>query len=61
MLNQWKATITTWHTLDGLLAPAHAEHCALDGLDVQVLLLARDVVGAHNAHLGTSAHLQGRN
>lgn len=50
--------LTTGHRLNSLLAPAHAEHGALDGLDVQVLLLAGDEVGAHDAHLGTCGHLQ---
>eukprot|EP00951_Prasinocladus_malaysianus_P046687 scaffold647869_cov43-Prasinocladus_malaysianus.AAC.1 len=39
--------------LDGVLAAAHAQHGALDGLDEQVLLLAWDVVGPHNTDLET--------
>jgi hypothetical protein len=52
---------TAWHILDSLLPPAHAEHCALHGLNVQVLLLARNEVGAHDAHLGASSHLPQNN
>lgn len=43
--------VAAGHVLDGLLAAAHAEDRALDRLDVEVLLLARDVVGAHDADL----------
>ena len=45
--------------LDGVLAAAHANHGALDGLDVQILLLARDVVGAEDAHLHARLHRAG--
>jgi hypothetical protein len=38
--------------LNGLLLAAHAQHGALHALDGQVLLLARHVVGAHDADLG---------
>lgn len=43
--------VTARYILDGLLSAAHAQHGALHGLDVQVLLLAGDVVGPHDAHL----------
>merc|ERR1719199_504065 len=47
------------NVLDRVLATAHAEHRALDGLDVQVLLLARNVVGAEDAHLHARLDLTG--
>ena len=53
-----EAARTAGHVLNGLLAAAHAQHGALHGLHVQVLLLARDVVGAHDAHLRARAHLR---
>ena len=43
--------VTRRHGVDGILAAAHAQHGALDGLDVQILLLAGDVVGAQDTNL----------
>ena len=43
----------------GALSPAHAQHCALHGLDVEVLLGAGHVVGAHDADLLAGGHLAG--
>ena len=45
--------------LDRLLAPAHAQDGALHGLDVQVLLGAGHVVGAHDANFRAGADLAG--
>eukprot|EP00123_Amoebidium_parasiticum_P010055 comp19862_c0_seq1/m.23991 comp19862_c0_seq1/g.23991 ORF comp19862_c0_seq1/g.23991 comp19862_c0_seq1/m.23991 type:complete len:424 (+) comp19862_c0_seq1:1202-2473(+) len=47
------------HILDGLSVATHHEHGALDGLEVQILLLARHVVGAHDAHLLAGGDLAG--
>mmetsp|Transcript_33628 Transcript_33628/g.70531 ORF Transcript_33628/g.70531 Transcript_33628/m.70531 type:complete len:233 (+) Transcript_33628:1792-2490(+) len=44
-----------------LLLPAHHEHDALDGLHVEVLLLAGNVVGAHDADLHTGRDGAGEN
>lgn len=44
---------------DGLNETAHHEHGTLDSLLVQVVLLARDVVGAHDAGLHAGADLSG--
>mmetsp|Transcript_13033 Transcript_13033/g.33263 ORF Transcript_13033/g.33263 Transcript_13033/m.33263 type:complete len:703 (+) Transcript_13033:530-2638(+) len=53
--------VTGRHILNGLGVTAHHQHGALDVLDVQVVLLAGDVVGAHDADLhagldGTREH-----
>eukprot|EP00955_Chlamydomonas_euryale_P062499 358392-Chlamydomonas_euryale.AAC.12 len=50
------AGVAARHVLDGVLLAAHAEHGALHSLDEQVLLLARDVVGAHDADLGAGGN-----
>merc|ERR1711968_55277 len=53
--------VTARHVLNGLRVAAHHEHGTLDGLDVQVLLLAGNVVGTHDTDLlasldGTTIH-----
>mmetsp|Transcript_4547 Transcript_4547/g.16302 ORF Transcript_4547/g.16302 Transcript_4547/m.16302 type:complete len:510 (-) Transcript_4547:1054-2583(-) len=45
--------------LNGVLPPSHAQHGPLDGLDVQVLLLSRDVVGSHDPDLLAGSDLTG--
>merc|ERR1711939_715135 len=47
--------VTGWHVLDGLGVATPHQDGTLDGLDEQVLLLARDVVRALNANLDTRA------
>mmetsp|Transcript_10256 Transcript_10256/g.17658 ORF Transcript_10256/g.17658 Transcript_10256/m.17658 type:complete len:841 (-) Transcript_10256:216-2738(-) len=51
--------VAAGHVLDGVLATTHAEHGALHILDVEILLLAGHVVGAHDADLLASCHLAG--
>merc|ERR1719331_2688655 len=53
--------VTRRHGVDGILAAAHAQHGALDGLDVEILLFAWDVVRAEDTNLlaslnGTGEH-----
>eukprot|EP00042_Codosiga_hollandica_P038086 m.306022 g.306022 ORF g.306022 m.306022 type:complete len:541 (-) comp55303_c1_seq1:42-1664(-) len=43
--------VAAGHILDGLGVATHHEHGALDGLEEEIVLLARDVVGAHDADL----------
>lgn len=43
--------VTAGDVLDGLDVAAHHEHGALDVLDEEIVLLASDVVGAHDADL----------
>ena len=43
--------VSAGYVLYCVLLPTHAQHCALHGLVVEVLLLTRDVVASHNAHL----------
>lgn len=53
-------SVPTWgYVLDGLDVPAHHQDGALDGLLVQVLLLAGHKVGAHDAGLHARRHLAG--
>mmetsp|Transcript_10545 Transcript_10545/g.29798 ORF Transcript_10545/g.29798 Transcript_10545/m.29798 type:complete len:859 (+) Transcript_10545:55-2631(+) len=51
--------VTARDVLDGVLPPSHAQHGSLDGLDVQVLLLSRDVVWSHDPDLLASSDLTG--
>mmetsp|Transcript_34805 Transcript_34805/g.25142 ORF Transcript_34805/g.25142 Transcript_34805/m.25142 type:complete len:810 (-) Transcript_34805:10-2439(-) len=53
------ARVSDGHVLDGVLPPAHEEHNALDRLDVEVVLLALLVVGAHDADLDSGLHGSG--
>ena len=53
------ADVTARHILNGLDVTAHHEDGPLDGLLVQVLLLAGHEVGAHNAALETGGNLSG--
>mmetsp|Transcript_5297 Transcript_5297/g.19284 ORF Transcript_5297/g.19284 Transcript_5297/m.19284 type:complete len:856 (+) Transcript_5297:61-2628(+) len=48
--------VTARHVVDRVLATAHAQHGTLDGLDVQILLVTRNVVRAHDAYLLASLH-----
>ena len=50
------ANVTARHVLDGLRVSAHHENGALDGLHAQIVLLARHVVGSHEASLLAGGH-----
>jgi hypothetical protein len=51
------ADVASGHVLDGLHLAAHHEDGAMDGLLLEVLLLAGHEVGAQNASLLASHHL----
>mmetsp|Transcript_5199 Transcript_5199/g.14877 ORF Transcript_5199/g.14877 Transcript_5199/m.14877 type:complete len:885 (-) Transcript_5199:8-2662(-) len=51
--------VSARHVLDGVLPPSHAQHGTLDGLDEQVLLGSRNVVGSHDTHLLSGGDLSG--
>lgn len=53
--------VTSRHVVNGLDLAAHHENGTLNGLDEQVLLLARDIVGALNADLETGTDGTGEN
>jgi hypothetical protein len=47
--------VTAWAVINGLSGSSHHEYGTLDGLDDEIVLLARDVVGAHDSDLLSSA------
>jgi len=51
------ANVTARNVFDGFDVTAHHEDGALDGLLVQVLLLARNIVGSHDADLQAGSDL----
>mmetsp|Transcript_14461 Transcript_14461/g.37262 ORF Transcript_14461/g.37262 Transcript_14461/m.37262 type:complete len:589 (-) Transcript_14461:108-1874(-) len=51
--------VSARHILDGILSPSHAQHGSLDGLDVQVLLGAWDVVWSHDSDLLSGSNSSG--
>mmetsp|Transcript_38624 Transcript_38624/g.74034 ORF Transcript_38624/g.74034 Transcript_38624/m.74034 type:complete len:426 (-) Transcript_38624:293-1570(-) len=53
-------SVSTRHILHSILASTHAKHSALYVLDVQVLLLSRNIVRAHDPDLHSSANLSSK-